>query len=157
MNMRIIKKIALGLLITLVLLQFIPASVNKSEKVSEMDITIQYPVPSTVQSVLKKACYDCHSNSTSYPWYARVQPFRLWIDGHVKDGKKELNFSEYGAYSKKRQFNKLRSIRETLEEGTMPLKSYRLLHAGAKLTDAEKATVLKWVNDTRHLMEAEIE
>lgn len=157
MIMRIIKKIAWGLLATLVLLQFIPASVNKTGVVSEMDIMARYPVPSAVQSVLEKACYDCHSNNTSYPWYARVQPFRLWIDGHVKDGKKELNFSEYGAYSKKRQFNKLRSIGESLEEGTMPLKSYRFLHAGAKLTDAQKAAVLKWVNDMRHLMEAEKE
>ncbi|MGN6291799.1 MAG: heme-binding domain-containing protein [Chitinophagaceae bacterium] len=155
--MRIIKKIVWGLLIVLVLLQFIPASVNKTAKDSGMDITAQYPVPSAVQSVLKKACYDCHSNNTNYPWYARVQPFRLWIDGHVNDGKKELNFSEYGSYSKKKKFNKLRSIGETLKEGTMPLESYRLLHAGAKLTDAEKAAVLKWVDDTRHLMEAEKE
>ncbi len=152
--MRIIKKTAWGLLIVLVLLQFIPRSVNKTEQVSQMDIMSKYQVPTEVQSVLKKACYDCHSNNTRYPWYAYVQPFRLLLDRHVRDGKEELNFSEYGAYSKKRQFNKLRSIGEALEEGTMPLKSYCLMHAGARLTDAEKADVLKWINDTHHLMKA---
>ena len=155
--MRVSKKIACGLLIVLLLLQFIPASVNRTEQASSMDLTTQYPVPSRVQSVLKKACYDCHSNSTNYPWYARIQPFRSWIDRHVSEGKKELNFSEYGSYSKKRQFNKLRSIGKTLEEGTMPLRSYRLLHKEARLTGAEKADVLKWINDTHHLMEAEKE
>lgn len=153
--MRIIKKIAWGLLIVLVTLQFIPGSVNQTEQVSPMDIMNQYQVPAEVASVLKKGCYDCHSNNTRYPWYAHVQPFRLLLDRHVKDGKEELNFSEYGTYSKKRQFNKLRSIGEAMEEGTMPLRSYRLLHAGARLTSEEKAVVLKWINDTRQWKEAE--
>lgn len=155
--MRIIKKVAGGLLIAFILLQLVPRSVNKTVGISPMDIMNQYQVPPGVQSVLKKACYDCHSNNTHYPWYAHVQPARLFLDNHVNKGKEELNFNEYGAYSKKRQFNKLRSIGETLEEGTMPLKSYRLVHADARLSAEEKAMVLKWVNDTRHLMEIEKE
>lgn len=155
--MRIIKKIAGGLLIAFVLLQLVPRSVNKTEGASPMDIMNQYQVPSGVQSVLKKACYDCHSNNTHYPWYAHIQPARLFLDNHVNKGKEELNFNEYGAYSKKRQFNKLRSIGQTLEEGTMPLRSYRLVHADARLGAEEKAMVLKWINDTRHLMETEKE
>ncbi|MDF2188664.1 heme-binding domain-containing protein [Paraflavitalea sp. CAU 1676] len=150
--MRALKKIAWGLLIVLVLLQFIPRSVNKSEKTTPADIANNYQVPVQVQLLLKKACYDCHSNNTRYPWYADLQPFRLLLDQHVRDGKEELNFSEYGSYSKKRQFNKLRSIGESLEKGTMPLKSYRIMHADARLTEAEKAVVLKWVEDTRRLI-----
>ncbi len=150
--MHVLKKIAWYLLILLVLLQFIPRSVNKNEKKIPADIINNYQVPGQVQSVLQKACYDCHSNNTSYPWYAYVQPFRLLLDQHVKDGKEELNFSEYGSYSKKRQFNKLRSIGESLEKGTMPLKSYRIMHADARLTEAEKAIVLKWIEDTRSLI-----
>lgn len=153
--MRIIKKVAGGLLVAFILLQLVPRSVNKTVGISPMDIMNQYQVPPGVQSVLKKACYDCHSNNTHYPWYAHVQPARLFLDNHVNKGKEELNFNEYGAYSKKRQFNKLRSIGETLEEGTMPLKSYRLVHADARLSAEEKAMVLKWVNDTRHLIEKE--
>jgi len=150
--MRALKKIAWGLLIILVLLQFIPRSVNKSEKTTPADIANNYQVPVQVQSLLKNSCYDCHSNNTRYPWYAYLQPFRLLLDQHVRDGKAELNFSEYGSYSKKRQFNKLRSIGESLEKGIMPLKSYGIMHADARITEAEKAVVLKWVEDTRSLI-----
>lgn len=151
-TMRVFKKAGVGLLIVLVLLQFIPGSINKSDKITPTDIVSNYRVPDQVQSVLKRSCYDCHSNNTFYPWYAHVQPFRLLLDQHVMDGKEELNFSEYGSYSKKRQSNKLRSIGESLEKGTMPLKSYRIMHADARLTEAEKAVVLKWVEDTRSLI-----
>ena len=150
--MRVLKKIALGLLIILVLIQFIPGRINRNGQTLTTDIVNNYQIPPEVHSVLKKACYDCHSNNTHYPWYARVQPFRLLLDRHVRLGKEELNFSEYGAYSKKKQYNKLRSIAESLEEGTMPLKSYQLMHADAKLNETEKAAILKWVEDTRNLI-----
>ena len=150
--MHVFKKIALGLLIVFIFIQLIPRSVNKSGQTLPTDIINNYQVPSEVQSILKKACYDCHSNNTDYPWYAHVQPFRLQLDRHIRAGKEELNFNEYCSYSKKKQFNKLRSIRESLEEGTMPLKSYRLMHADAKLTETEKAAILKWVEDTRNLI-----
>lgn len=149
--MRILKKIALGLLIVLVLLQFIPRTVNKDERTLPADITKNYPVPGDVQSILKKACYDCHSNNTRYPWYAQVQPFRWFLDGHIKQGKEELNFSEFGTYSKKKQYNKLRSIGESIKEGTMPLNSYRVMHADARLTETEKNALSKWVEDMRSL------
>ena len=150
--MHVFKKIALGLLIVFIFIQLIPRSVNKSGQTLPTDIINNYQVPSEVQSILKKACYDCHSNNTDYPWYAHVQTFRLQLDRHIRAGKEELNFNEYCSYSKKKQFNKLRSIRESLEEGTMPLKSYRLMHADAKLTETEKAAILKWVEDTRNLI-----
>lgn len=147
--MRIVKKIVLVVLILFALLQFIPRNVNKSNEVLATDITRNYAVPSQVLTILKKACYDCHSNNTSYPWYAKVQPFRLMLDRHVKNGKKELNFSEYGGYTAKRQYNKFMSIGESIEDGSMPLKSYRWMHSGARLTQEEKAKMLKWVEDTR--------
>lgn len=149
--MRILKKIAWTLLIVLVLMQFIPRNVNKTKQTLSTDIVNNYPVPVQVESILKRACYDCHSNNTRYPWYAHVQPFRLFLDRHVKHGKEELNFSEYGTYSRKKQFNKFRSIAESLEKGTMPLKSYRLIHADARLTETEKNLMLKWVEEMRSL------
>lgn len=149
--MRILKKIALIALIVLVLMQFIPRNVNKTKQILTTDITNNYPVPVEVESILKAACYDCHSNNTRYPWYAHVQPFRLFLDRHIKHGKEELNFSEYGSYSGKKQFNKFRSIAESLEKGTMPLKSYRLMHEDARLTETERNLMLKWVEEMRSL------
>lgn len=153
--MRVLKKIALGLLILFVLLQFIPRGVNKSEEILASDITLNYQVPVEVQSVFKKACYDCHSNNTNYPWYAQVQPFRVILDRHIKNGKEELNFSEFDTYSEKRQYNKLNSIGESIKDETMPLKSYTVMHAEARLTKAEKEIVVKWITDTRNLIKAE--
>lgn len=150
--MRVFKKIALGLLILFVLIQFIPRSVNKSMEILSADIMNKYQIPVEVQSVLKNTCYDCHSNNTTYPWYARVQPFRLILDRHIKNGKEELNFSEFGNYSAKKQFNKLNSIGESIKKETMPLKSYQVMHAEAKLTLEEKDEVLKWIEDTRNEM-----
>lgn len=150
--MRVLKKVALGLLILFVLLQLIPRSVNNNEIILPTDITNNYQIPGEVQSVLKRACYDCHSNNTGYPWYAHVQPFRLILDRHIKTGKEELNFSEFGNYSEKKQYNKLNSIGESLKKETMPLKSYQLMHSNARLTKPEKAAVLKWINDTRNLI-----
>lgn len=144
----------MGLIVVFGLLQFIPRSTNKMDQRLPTDILNLYPVPAEVQSVLKNACYDCHSNNTHYPWYAYVQPVRLFLDKHVRDGKEELNFSEYGGYSTKKQFNKFRSIAEAVENQTMPLKSYRFMHAAAKLTETERGMILKWVEDTRHAMSA---
>ena len=57
-----------------------------------------YPVPDSVLHILKVACYDCHSNNTNYPWYSSLQPFALFINKHITEGKKELNFDEFGNF-----------------------------------------------------------
>ena len=115
------------------------------------DISRSVNVPGNVLAVFKTACYDCHSNNTRYPWYVNIQPVGWVLAHHVKEGKEELNFSEFGTYSKKKQYNKLRSIGESIKEGTMPLNSYRVMHAGARLTETEKNALLKWVEDMRSL------
>ncbi len=119
------------------------------------DITTRYQIPDNVQAVLKSACYDCHSNNTRYPWYSLIQPFRLFLDKHIKDGKEELNFNEFAVYSEKKQYNKLKAIGESLEEGTMLLKSYLLVHSEAKLTKSQKDSIISWVNVTREFIKSQ--
>lgn len=147
--MRSYKRILLILIIVFIGLQFIPSVRNQSGQMAISDISRIYNVPKNVHAVLVKSCYDCHSNNTNYPWYANVQPFRYWLDHHVEESKKELNFNEYGTYSKRRQANKLRAIGSSITDDTMPLSSYILIHRKAKLNDNEKLQVLKWVEDTR--------
>ncbi len=89
------KRLFLVLLFALIVIQFFRPAKNKSEGMSKNDITTLYAVPENVQSILKTSCYDCHSNNTVYPWYSQVQPVAWWLDGHIKDGKKDLNFSEH--------------------------------------------------------------
>lgn len=149
------KKILTGLLVVLVLIQFYPRTVNKSDKAMPNDINGKYQIPDNLLATLKTACYDCHSNNTHYPWYSAIQPFRFFLDKHVREGKEELNFNEFASYSEKKQFNKLRAIGESLKQETMPLKSYLLFHSEAKLTKPQKDSIISWVNATRDFIKSQ--
>ena len=141
-----IKKILLGVIIIFIAIQFITPPRNKSMQVLSTDITNTYSVPENVYAVLKKACYDCHSNNTRYPWYANLQPFGWQLQQHIKNGKKDLNFSEFGSYSSRRKINKLRAIDKSIKNGTMPLSSYTLLHKNARLTKDDIQLIIDWTN-----------
>lgn len=138
-----IKKIFLGLLIALVAIQFIKPTKNVSGDTSK-DISTLYPMPDNVKQIVTKACADCHSNSTVYPWYASIQPLGFWLADHVKEGKSEMNFNEFASYRIAKQNHKLEEVIEQVKEGEMPLESYTLIHKEAKLTEEEKVTLTQW-------------
>jgi hypothetical protein len=147
---RFLKIISVGLLIIMVLVQFIPRpQKNISKETPISDITKVYPVPDSVYSILKTSCYDCHSNNTNYPWYASVQPLSLWMNHHIEEGKEELNFSEFGKYAKEKQSEKLEEIEEVLKEDEMPLKAYTIVHGEAKLNKEQKEKIETWAHQTR--------
>jgi len=148
-----IKKIIFGLFILLAAAQFVRPVKNQSSGVSPTDITLKHPVPPEVKAVLEHACYDCHSNRTHYPWYAEVQPVAWWLDSHIKDGKRHLNFSEFDAYDSKRAAKKLRQISDEMEQHDMPLKSYTWMHPEARLTPAQITKVADWVENLAQEME----
>ncbi|RYY45451.1 MAG: hypothetical protein EOO06_16480 [Chitinophagaceae bacterium] len=138
------KKILLAILIIFIAIQFIRPERNSSSTVQPADMVIQFNAPANVAAPLKTACYDCHSNNTRYPWYANVQPVSWFLANHVKDGKEELNFNEFSAYSKRRQLSKLKSVQNSIKDGSMPLSSYTMLHNDAKLSEESKASILEW-------------
>jgi hypothetical protein len=143
--MRILKKIFLVLLVLLVLAQLIPRPAkNINPAITPNDITQVMPVPENVQAILKKSCYDCHSNNTVYPWYASIQPVALFLNNHIVEGKGELNFSEFGTYKAKRQHRKLEEIIDEVKENEMPLSSYTLIHGDAKLTIEQRQAITDW-------------
>src|SRR5687767_5991001 len=127
-----------------VVIQFFQPDRNQTGKAEETDIHNVYAIPGNVSSIFKTACYDCHSNHTNYPWYSKIQPGAWLMANHIRDGKEELNFSEFGNYSARRQKSKLKAIAGSIAENEMPLKSYLLLHQEARLSDDEKKTVLAW-------------
>lgn len=143
------KKIILILVILLILIQFFKPRENRSEEAQPARIAAHYAVPEEVGSILKKACFDCHSNNTRYPWYSRVQPVAWYLSYHVNDGKKELNFDEFGTYTFKRQDHKLEEVVETVEKGEMPLESYTLIHREASLTPEERQLLIRWAKSLR--------
>ena len=140
-----VKKVGVGLLMLVVIMQLLQPTKNVSEGSSENDISKVYSVPIDIQNVLTQKCYDCHSNNTRYPWYIHIQPIGWWMASHIKDAKDELNFSEFKTYNEKKSAHKLEELTEVLAEGTMPLKSYVWLHSEAKVTEAETKAINDWV------------
>jgi hypothetical protein len=142
-----IKKILLGLLALVIVAQFIRPAKNVAAGTGPNDISTKHPVPADVAALLQRACYDCHSNHTKYPWYAEVQPAGWWLAEHVNDGKRHLNFSEFAAYPAKRAKTKAGEIVDEIEEKKMPLKSYTWMHPEARLTPEEIKLITAWAED----------
>ncbi len=127
-------------------IQFIPTNRNQSNIVPPTDLMAVYNVPEKVEVIFKTSCYDCHSNNTAYPWYNKIQPASWIMQGHIKKGKAELNFNEFGSYSERRQKSKFKSILSQIKDGEMPLASYTWLHREAKLSENEKMALEDWIN-----------
>ena len=142
------KKILLGLLAMFIIIQFIQPARNNNGQVLPTDISKQCNLPQNVQALLKTSCYDCHSNKTYYPWYSYIQPVRWILDRHINEGKENLNFSEFGAYSARRQLSKLKAIENSIHDNTMPLSSYTLIHKNARLTPDDKVLIMDWARKT---------
>ncbi|MEP7255629.1 MAG: heme-binding domain-containing protein [Ferruginibacter sp.] len=151
---KILKRTFQILLLAFIVIQFFRPAKNKAEGISNNDISKLYPVPEDVQTILKTSCYDCHSNNTVYPWYAQVQPVAWWLNSHIQDGKKDLNFSEFSGYRIRRQYKKLEEINELVKKNEMPLDSYLWIHKDAKLNDQQKLTLSNWVNAVRDTIRA---
>ena len=101
--MKILKIIAIIALVALVGIQFVPTERNQSDTTPQTDFMAVYSVPNEIQNKLQVSCYDCHSNNTQYPWYNKVQPLAWFLEDHIKEGKAELNFNEWGDYSGRRK------------------------------------------------------
>ena len=150
--MKIVKRIVMVLAGLLVVLQFIRPTKNSSENTSQYDIIKHSRPPQEVENILRTSCYDCHSNSTRYPWYAEVQPVGWWLYRHIEGAKRQLNFSEFGGYRLRRQYRKLDEMITQLNEGEMPLPSYLIIHTDARLSQDQKDRFVAWVNAERDSM-----
>lgn len=141
------RKLAWILLVALIAIQFYRPERNLSDD-QLMSVEKTYEVPNDVKQILSVACNDCHSNLTRYPWYANIQPVAFFLNQHVTEGKRKLNFSEFSSYPLARQFHKLEEVVELTEKKEMPLKSYTALglHADAKLTDDQRKVIINWAN-----------
>ncbi len=138
------KNIFLGTLFLLVFIQIFRIDKSTKPVNSSTDFVALTSPNEEVTNLLKIACYDCHSNQPTYPWYTNVAPVSWWVKHHIDEGSHHLNFSEWGTYSEKRKNHKLEECIEMIEEGEMPMTSYTLMHKEAKLTDAQKLQLVEW-------------
>jgi hypothetical protein len=102
------------------------------------------PAPREVQAILDRACMDCHSHATTWPWYAYVAPISWLVVYDTHEAREHLNLSKWDSYSPQRQRKKIRAMWDEVEDGEMPLPPYLLMHPEAKLDDADKATLRAW-------------
>lgn len=149
------KKIGIAVLILLAGIQFIRPARNTGQAAGPQELSAVYPVPQDAYAILQHSCYDCHSNHTDYPWYTNIQPLGWWLQHHVNEGKEELNFSEFGTFTKKRKLHKLEEVAEQIEHQEMPLSSYTLMHKNAKLSPEQAALLVSWAKQLRLQIEAE--
>lgn len=141
------KKVLLAVVAIFIIIQFFHPAKNQSTEVLPTDITKTYgAIPADVNVILKKACNDCHSNYTEYPWYNNIQPVAWWLDNHVQEGKHHINFSDFTGTRIAVQYKRMKECIDEVKEGDMPLDSYLWIHKDAKLTDAEKEKLYAWCN-----------
>ena len=100
--------------------------------------------PAEIAAILQRSCYDCHSHQTEWPWYSYVAPVSWWVGEHVEHARGDLNFSRWPVLDFEELEHMFHEIDEQIAKGEMPLKSYLILHPGARLSDEEKDALRRW-------------
>ncbi len=134
-------KVMLGwLLAGLLLIQFVRIQVPPAPEASPAD---EIQAPPKVTAILKRSCYDCHSNHTDWPWYSHVAPIAWEVNSHVKNGRNWLNFSIWNRYDKEKKIKLYKGIAESIER-TMPPVDYLWIHKKARLSKEDRDFIKAW-------------
>jgi tellurite resistance protein TehA-like permease len=139
-----LKKIGIACIVLFIVIQVFRINKTITPVNEQTDFIAVTQTNPEVATILKNACYDCHSNQPTYPWYTSIAPVSWWIKNHINEGSKHLNFSIWQTYTVKRKDHKLEECVEMIEEGEMPMNSYTWMHQEAKLTDAQKQLLIDW-------------
>ena len=132
-------------LILFILIQFIPT--DFAEKL-ETNPQSEIIASKKVMGILKRSCYDCHSNSLVYPWYDKIAPASWYVIDHVKNGRKAVNFSKWKEYKREKQFKVMDRLPKSLLV-RMPLPDYLWLHQEAKLSDNNRKFLSAWAEELK--------
>jgi Haem-binding domain len=142
--LKILKWLTLVVVIVLIGLQFVrPARTNPTVDQSQ-NIHARLQVTPQVAAIMDRACQDCHSNTTRWPWYSNVAPVSWFVIDHVNHARTHLNLSEWGSLDNRQADKKLEEICEEVEDGKMPLESYTYIHWSAKLSPGDVKTLCDW-------------
>lgn len=142
------KKILIGIFVLFILIQFYrPEKNNSKNEINAIGTVMEIPLE--VTKIIQASCADCHSNSTTYPWYSEIAPASWFLAQHVKEGKEHLNFSEWTTYNNDQKNHILKDIKGELKEHKMPLDSYLWIHKDAKMDENQYKIMLEWVNSIK--------
>ena len=135
---RIAKWSGAALIIALVAIQLVP--VDRTNPAVETEV----PATAEVRSVLRRACYDCHSNETVWPWYSRIAPTSWLVTRDVHKGREELNFSTWNRLTTKKQIKALHESWKEVQEGEMPPWIYLPPHPDSRLSSHDRSVLRTW-------------
>lgn len=139
-----IKKILLALVAILVIMQFFGIDKTNPPVDPSQDFLQSRAVSGEMATLIRTACYDCHSNTTKYPWYTSVAPVSWWINGHITEAREHLNFSEFATYSEDDREHLMKECTEVLREKEMPMLSYMLVHWNAWISEEERESLAEF-------------
>jgi hypothetical protein len=140
---KIFRPFAITLFLGFIVIQFFQPDKNKTEH-TKNHLFEQENVPPPIKEMLANACFDCHSNNTNYLWYHNISPVSWMINEHIQEGKNELNFSTWRDMDVYKKITMLEEMCQETERKKMPLKSYRVMHSKAKLSDEQIASFCEW-------------
>lgn len=105
--------------------------------------------PAAIADILKRACYDCHSNQTRWPWYGFVAPASWIVSRHISEARQHLNFSEWDAYASDPETaaHKLAEVADQVNTGKMAPWYYRVMHPAARLNRSERGELIRWARE----------
>ena len=127
-----------------ILIQFFQPDRIKGTIDPEIDVLTFSTIPDSLANILKNSCFDCHSNCTNYPWYSYISPVSWMLAKHINKGKEELNLSNFGNLEKSQKIGALADLCDVIESGSMPLKSYLIIHRSARINEAEIEALCNW-------------
>lgn len=142
--LKVVKYFALSVALIILAIQFIRPEKSNPPVDETRTLAAHTAMTPAVEGILQRACMDCHSNQTRWPWYSQVAPVSWMVIDHVNDGREELNLSNWADYDKQTQAGLLGDICATVKHGKMPLPSYINMHAEAALTVAERQLLCEW-------------
>ena len=119
-----------------------PSHVNPPVKT---DFIAATQPPPEVAAMLRSACYDCHSDVTRWPWYSRIAPMSWQIAQDVNEGRQHINLSEWPADADLAR-KKIENMSDEVDDGSMPLAKYTLIHKDARLTEAQRTALTQWLD-----------
>ena len=130
--------IAGGFLALALVIQFVPVDRSNPPETSALVL------PADIAPLIERACFDCHSHRTEWPWYGWVAPVSWLLRSDVKEARREMNFSSWGEMDREDRQAKMMSIRRRVKKGEMPLPKYVWMHPEAELSDAERKQIQVW-------------
>ena len=151
---RTLPWLGLVLIVGLVLIQFIRPNYTNPPIDASRTIQARTQISPSVLTIVQRACDDCHSNHTVWPWYSQISPISWYLQHDVQKGRRELNLSDWAAYDQRRATRKLNQICEEVTKGAMPTMLYVWLHPSAKLTEADRQVLCEWTRAERQRLEA---